>query len=283
MMNAESVKARLKNVAIERGHLYQEELLAYGLERTIYRISISNYMDKFALKGGMFLYALFERDFTRVTTDIDLLAQKLNNEVDSIKKIFEEIFLIEVDDALQYNLKTLQVISTIEFKFYHGINVKIVANLDKTKIPVSIDIGFGDRIYPERVLMEFPVILDMEAPKIYAYSLYSVIAEKFEAIVSLGYANSRYKDFYDIYILHKLRYYECKTDILKKAIEQTCQKRGSIAVISQYEVIMENIQSNQSLQNFWSRYQKEFNYAKDITFENTCNAVLEIMRGFDIL
>lgn len=223
MINAESVKAKLKNQAPKRGHMLQEELTAYGLERTIYRISISKYVDKFTLKGGIFLYALFDGNFTRATTDIDLLAQKTSNEVENIKKIFKEIFLIEVDDALRYDLDSLEVHAITEFKAYHGVDVSIVAYLDRTKIPISIDIGFGDIVYPERVLMDFPVLLEMEVPKIYAYSLNSVIAEKFEAIVSLGYANSRYKDFYDIYILASN--YDFDGTDLKKAIEETFHHR----------------------------------------------------------
>lgn len=178
----------------------------------------------FRLKiSGIFLYALFDGNFTRATTDIDLLAQKTSNEVENIKKIFKEIFLIEVDDALRYDLDSFDVHSIIEFKAYQGVNVSIVAYLDRTKIPISIDIGFGDIVYPERVLMDFPVLLEMDVPKIYAYSLNSVIAEKFEAIVSLGYVNSRYKDFYDIYILASN--YDFDGDELKKAIEETFHHR----------------------------------------------------------
>ena len=92
MINAESVKARLKNQSLKKGHILQEEITIYGLERTIYRISISDYMEKFTLKGGIFLYALFEGNFTRATTDIDLLAQMTSNEVDNMKEIFKEIF-----------------------------------------------------------------------------------------------------------------------------------------------------------------------------------------------
>ncbi|MFV0363256.1 MAG: nucleotidyl transferase AbiEii/AbiGii toxin family protein [Suipraeoptans sp.] len=223
MINAESVKAKLKNQAPKRGHMLQEALTAYGLERTIYRISISEYVEKFTLKGGIFLYALFEGNFTRATTDIDLLAQKTSNEVENIKKIFNEIFLIEVDDALSYDLDSLDVHSITKVKAYHGVNVSIVAYLDKTKIPISIDIGFGDIVYPERVRMDFPVLLKMEVPKIYAYSLNSVIAEKFEAIVALGYVNSRYKDFYDIYILASK--YVFDGNELKNAIEETFHHR----------------------------------------------------------
>ena len=223
MINADSVKAKLKNRARKQGHMLQEVLTAYGLERTIYRISISDYVDKLTLKGGIFLYALFDGSFTRATTDIDLLAQKISNEVGNIKQIFKKIFLIEVDDALRYDLDSLDVHTITEFKAYHGVNISIVAYLDKTKVPISIDIGFGDIVYPERVLMDFPVLLEMEVPKIYAYSLNSVIAEKFEASVSLGYANSRYKDFYDIYIL--CSNYDFDGNELKKAIEETFHHR----------------------------------------------------------
>lgn len=131
--------------------------------------------------------------------------------------------MIEVDDALRYDLDSLGVHAITEFKAYHGVDVSIVAYLDRTKIPISIDIGFGDIVYPERVLMDFPVLLEMEVPKIYAYSLNSVIAEKFEAIVSLGYANSRYKDFYDIYIL--CSNYDFDGNELKNAIEETFHHR----------------------------------------------------------
>ena len=108
---------------------------------------------------------------------------------------------MRLDDPLLYDLDSLSVKSITEFKDYHGVNVTIDAYLDRTKIQVSIDVGFGDVIYPKRVEMDFPVILSEENPRVYAYSLSSSIAKKFEAIVSLGYDNSRFKDFYDIYIL----------------------------------------------------------------------------------
>lgn len=201
MTSAISVKDRLKNQAVASGKTFQEALTAYGLERTIYRLSVSEYVERFTLKGGVFLYALFEGEFARATRDIDLLARNMPNNVENMKKVFENIFSIECDDALRYDLDTLEVIDITEFKEYHGVNVFIVAYLDRTKVLVSTDIGFGDVVYPDRVKMEFPVLLDMDVPKIYAYSISSVISEKFEAIVSLGDANSRYKDFYDIYIL----------------------------------------------------------------------------------
>lgn len=225
MTNATSVKDRLKKQAIEDGKTVQDKLVTFGLERTIYRLSISEYAERFTLKGGIFLYALFEGEYARATMDIDLLAQRIQNDADEMKKIFHDIFSIECDDALRFDLNTLKVINITEFKEYHGVNVSIMGYLERTRIPVSIDIGFGDVVYPERMKMEFPVLLDMEVPEIYAYSIYSVIAEKFEAFVSLGFANGRYKDFYDIYVLADR--YDLNGMELKKAIIETFTHRGT--------------------------------------------------------
>ena len=225
MISAISVKDRLKKQAIEEKQTMQDKIVMYGLERTIYRLSISEYAERFTLKGGIFLYALFNGDYTRATTDIDLLAQCISNDIEEMKKVFKEIFSIKCDDALRFDLNTLDVIYITEFKEYHGVKVSILGHLDKTKVPISIDIGFGDIVYPERMKMDFPVLLDMDIPKVYAYSINSVVAEKFEAFVSLGLANSRYKDFYDIYVLAD-RYNFDGTELMN-AIKETFNHRGT--------------------------------------------------------
>ena len=201
----------------------QDELVTYGLERAIYRLSISEYAERFTLKGGIFLYALFDGNFARATVDIDLLAQHISNDAEEMTKVFQDIFSIKCDDALQFDLESLDVINITEFKEYHGVNVSIMGYLDRTRVSVSIDIGFGDVVYPERMRMTFPVLLDMDAPEVYAYSIYSVIAEKFEAFVSLGLANGRYKDFYDIYVLSAN--YDLNGNELKNAIVETFMHR----------------------------------------------------------
>ena len=200
-MNAESVKARLKNFAVSSGCTFQDALVYYGLERTIYRLSISPYASHFVLKGGIFLYAIFDRKYERATTDVDLLARRISNSAEKMKSVFCDIFAQDVDDALVFDLDSITAEDITEFKEYHGLHISAVAYLNRTRIPIGIDIGFGDVIYPDTVEMEFPVILNMEAPKVNAYSLESSIAEKLEAIVKNGFPNSRYKDFYGIYVL----------------------------------------------------------------------------------
>lgn len=204
MINATSVKDRLKNQATASGRAFQELLLSYGLERTVYRLSMSEYKERFTLKGDIFLYALFDGEFARATRDIDFLAKDMSNSVEDMKKVFEAIFSIECDDALRFDLGTLDVKDITEFKEYHGVSVSIIAYLDRTKVPV---------------------LLDMEVPEIFAYSISSVISEKFEAIVSLGDANSRYKDFYDIFILADR--YDFDGIELKEAIRETFEHRGT--------------------------------------------------------
>ena len=216
-------KARLKNFAVSSGCTFQDALVYYGLERTIYRISVSPYASHFVLKGGIFLYAIFDRKYERATTDVDLLARRISNSAEEMKDVFRNIFAQDTDDALVFDLDSITAEDITEFKEYHGLHISAVAYLDRTRIPIGIDIGFGDVIYPDAVEMEFPVILDMEAPKVNAYSLESSIAEKLEAIVKNGFLNSRYKDFYDIYVLSKK--YPFNYEKLNNAVTETFTNR----------------------------------------------------------
>lgn len=125
MISAASVKDRLKNHAKIDGRTMQDELVTYGLERTIYRLSISKYVERFTLKGGIFLYALFDGNFARATMDIDLLAQRISNDAEEMKSVFQDIFSVECDDALRFDLNSLEVSYITEFKEYHGVNVSL--------------------------------------------------------------------------------------------------------------------------------------------------------------
>lgn len=265
MINTNSVKGKLKNLAKDTGKTMQDALVLYGIERTIYRISISEFSNRFTLKGGIFLYAFFSGDYVRATTDIDLLAQQIPNDVEEMKKVFTSIFALECDDALRYDLNALEVINITEFKEYHGVKVTVFAYLDKTRIPVSIDVGFGDVIYPERVKMEFPTLLDMEAPNVFAYSLVSAISEKFEAFVSLGLANSRYKDFYDIYVLATK--YNIDGNLLQGAIVKTFEHRET--KLEDIVAFEKNFADDTSRQNRWNAFIKKKKVMLKIDLQET--------------
>ena len=269
MRNAESVKARLKNIAKETGRTMQDVLIAYGLERTIMRLTKSNHVENFTLKGGIFLYALMDGDFARATTDIDLLAQGISNDIDKMKEVFCDVFSLKLEDPLRYDLDSLSVKSITEFKDYHGVNVTIDAYLDRTKIQVSIDVGFGDIIYPKRVVMDFPVILSEENPRVYAYSLSSSIAEKFEAIVSLGYDNSRFKDFYDIYILSGK--YDMDGSELMEACKETFGHRHTS--FDDIAVFEDDYASDPVRQSRWKSFAKKKKVQIDVTLKETVEQI----------
>jgi hypothetical protein len=170
------------------------------------------------------LYASYKGDFTRGTADVDLLGQQITNNLVDVRKSFTEIFSIDYpEDGIVFDISTLKAIRITEFKKYPGINISIDGFLDRTKLSVYIDISFGDVVYPKVVQMEYPTLLNHQAPIIQTYSKESVIAEKFQAIVSFGKANSRMKDFYDIYAL--LNSFDFDSQILAEAIKETFENR----------------------------------------------------------
>lgn len=222
----ESVKQRLKNVSNKQGIIFNDILSMYFLERFLYRLSISKYNDNFVLKGGILLYAIIDEDFARKTTDIDLLAQRIDNDASKFNEVIKEICSIETDDPIRFDIDNIVVKNITEFKGeYHGLNVYIPAYLDRTEGRINIDVGFGDIVYPEKIKLVFPSLIDQE-PNIYAYSLETVIAEKLEAIVKLGMLNSRLKDFYDVFAL--IKKFDFDGAILGEAIKETFTHRGTL-------------------------------------------------------
>ena len=269
MRSVASIKDRLKNRSRETGRTLQELFTVYGLERTIYRLSISKYVDNFTLKGGIFLYALFEGNYARATTDIDFLAQKISNEAEDMKAVFTEIFSLEADDPLRFDLDSLDVIPITELKKYPGVNVSVMAYLDRTEIPISIDIGFGDVIVPGKTEMEFPVLLSDDVPRVYAYSLASSIAEKFEAIVSLAYDNSRFKDYYDIYVLAHRHDFEGVE--LADALKETFDNRHtSMNDIVAFE---DGFADDPIRQSRWRSFVKKKKAMLSVTMEETIESI----------
>ncbi|MDD3277985.1 MAG: nucleotidyl transferase AbiEii/AbiGii toxin family protein [Lachnospiraceae bacterium] len=272
-MNANSVKDKLKNFAKETGKTMQDALVLYGLERTLYRLSISEYAERFTLKGGIFLYALFDGEYVRATTDIDLLAQHISNDAEKIKEVFANIFAIECDDALRYDLETLDVQNITEFKEYHGVKATVMAYLDRTRIPVSIDIGFDDVIYPERVEMDFPTILGMDSPRLFGYTMVTSIAEKFEAFVNLGLVNSRYKDFYDIFVLATK--YDIDGNMLQHAIMETFEHRAT--TFDDIVAFDNDFAADQIRQSRWKAFIRKKKVMVNVELQETLDVVMNFL------
>lgn len=224
-MNPASVKARLRNLSIHEGKAYDYLQIHYMIERLLYRLSVSPYASDFVLKGGLLLHAIFE-DKARATRDIDLLARHTSNSLENLKQVFTEICSISSDDAVVYDINTLSVEAIQEEADYHGVRVKVVGYLERSRSMLQFDIGFGDAIVPNPVQMIYPSLLGTDEIMLYAYSTESVIAEKFQAMVYLAQANSRMKDFYDIYMLSTVFDYE--GPILQEALRQTLERRDTM-------------------------------------------------------
>jgi len=223
MISPASVKDRIKKLSREQGTVFQDDLTKYCLERVMFRLSVSKYEKEFILKGGIFLYALFGGNYPRATKDIDFLVMDEKYNKEKIHEIFLEIIKIQSDDGLTFDIDSYSSKLITEFKDYPGVNISFYAFLDKTRIKISIDVGFSDTIYPEKLILDFPTVLNMDTINVYAYSIETVIAEKFESIVQLGNANSRFKDFFDIYELCLTHSFQ--GEILKQAIIETFENR----------------------------------------------------------
>jgi len=219
---AASVRARLMNIARAEKIDFDFLLLRYFQERFLYRLAISEFSDRFILKGGLLLICL-KMPRSRPTKDIDFLAKEVKNDPVEIEHIFRSITAISCNDGVIFNSSSLISEQIKENADYEGIRIKIDATLDQARKKLQMDIGFGDVIIPRAILIEFPTLLDENPPKIRVYSMESIISEKFEAMVKLAMVNSRIKDFYDIYTLSVS--YSFQSDRLKKAIESTFKRR----------------------------------------------------------
>lgn len=269
MNSVPSIKARLTNYAKKTGRTVQEVFTTYIIERVLYRLSISKYADNFTLKGGVLLYGLYMEDFFRSTTDIDLLGIGISNDKNDMKSVFEDILSLSADDPIRFNIDNLEVSDIAEFKQYHGVRISTMAYLDRTRVPVIIDVGFGDIVYPNRMRMDFPTLINDIAPSLYVYSIYSMIAEKTEAIISLGITNSRYKDFYDLFTIPEREDLDGRT--LKNALTETFNNRNtSLDTISAFD---DGFADNYYRQQRWKGFLKSKNVMLQISFSEVVASV----------
>lgn len=259
-----SIKAKLLNIAKQERRNFDSLLMLYIQERWLYRLSQSKYCDNFILKGGLLLFSM-NKFIGRPTKDIDFLVESINNDMENVKKIFSEICRMEYDDGISFEEKSIIVERIKEDAEYEGVRVKITGFLGKAKKQLQLDIGFGDVVVPKPINMMYPSLLGMESPQIKAYSIESIIAEKFEAMITLAELNSRMKDFFDIYNL------SCKYDfegrVLQQAIIETFERR-STSLDEQHvlftEVFAKDIQRNKRWESQLKKYGSEMIKFEDV-------------------
>lgn len=267
-----SVRQRLLNLARERKEDFGLVLGRYGLERFLYRLSVSAHRNLFVLKGALLLQAWTGETY-RPTRDLDLLGKAPHV---SYKKIISEVCSQEVeDDGLSFLTQRIRVERIRDEEAYEGVRVLLEAALGNVRIPLQIDVGLGDVIVPAPEELEFPTLLEFSAPKLNAYPKESVVAEKFEAVVKLGLANSRMKDFYDLLVLAQR--FEFENATLAAAIQATFETRRTSLPSSLPLAFSADFWRSPNKQTQWKAFLRKSGLNANSSLEETIRIVREFV------
>lgn len=245
-----SVRAKLLDIARQRDQAFDVVLTMFVLERLLFRLSDSRFSDRFVLKGAMLL-ATWLPDFHRVTRDLDLLGYG-SSVPEEVAEIFCEVAGIKCPDGVEFDVEGIRVEQIREEQDYGGLRLRTTATLSDARIPVIVDIGFGDAVVPGLRDIEYPALLDFPAPKIRAYAPETVVAEKFQAMVVLGRVNSRMKDFYDVWMLS--RTFDFNRDSLAQAIASTFRRRGTEIPVQLPDALTQNFGLEPTKVNQWRSF-----------------------------
>ena len=272
--NANSFKAKIKNISKDKGIPAQQVQQQYLIEQVLKLISTSSYRDSFIVKGGYLIGQMIGLD-KRTTMDLDVTLKGTEMSRENLIDIFEEI-LCSKTDGFSFSVDKLEPIRQDDE--YGGFSLKLNATFDTLKEVVFIDITTGDKITPREITYSMTSIFTNESIKIWTYNLETVLAEKLETIISRGLASTRPRDRYDLFTLYKLRKEEINLEVLKNALENTAEKRKSKEIIYNWEEQVREIELSDYQKELWIRYQRQFKYAKDISFDNSVQVIKEIMQ-----
>ncbi|MCK4796606.1 MAG: nucleotidyl transferase AbiEii/AbiGii toxin family protein [Spirochaetes bacterium] len=267
--NIKSIQDRLRNIAKKLNIDFSFILRLYFHERILYRISISKYKTSFILKGGLLL-TIFNISSFRPTKDVDLLGKNVSGNEQEILNIFKKILsadMLKIDGIL-FNIKSMTITKIREDNIYEGLRLSMNGSLGNIKEKITIDIGFGDIITPNPLMIEYPAFLENKPIKLFAYNYETVIAEKIEACCKLGFLTSRMKDFYDILFL--LRNKDINYTVMEKAINTTFKQRETSKNL--YTTILNNDFIKEK-QRHWASFLSKIKHDEKITFEKVINFI----------
>lgn len=271
--NANSFKAKIKNMAKDRGIPAQQLQQNFLIEQVLKLIAKSSYKDSFIVKGGYLIGQLIGLD-KRTTMDLDVTLKGTTLSQENLISIFEEI-LSDSDDVFSFEVDKLEPIRQDDE--YGGFSLKLNATFDTLREVVFIDITTGDKITPREITYSMPSLFKNETIEVWTYNLETVLAEKLETIISRGVASTRPRDRYDLFTLYHIRKDEINFDVLREALANTVEKRGSKEAIDIWESQLNSIETDEYQKQLWTRYQRQFKYAQDISFEKSVQNVRELM------
>jgi len=276
--NANSFKAKIKNIAKEKGIPAQQIQQNYLIEQVLRLISKSDYRTSFIVKGGYLIGNMIGID-KRTTMDLDMTLKGTDLSETTLIDIFEKI-LGGSDDGFKFVVDSLKPIRKDDD--YGGFEVKINATFDALREVVFIDVTRGDKITPKEIEYSVKSIFSGDDIKILSYNLETVLAEKLETIISRGEGGTRPRDRYDLFTIWRLRKDEVNLEVLKEALENTVAKRGTSEEIENWKLQLEVIRDSDYQKSLWERYQRSFKYAVEIGFEESVDAVGVIMDNINV-
>lgn len=272
-MNKDSLKAKARNLA-QKYNLNSRYIIQNVMfESLLKRISISKYKENIIIKGGFLLSSIFGYD-QRSTMDMDATLKGLNLNKEEVSKIIGNLINIDIDDGVRFEIFSIKNIR-LEKK-YPGFKIHLLAYLDNLRTHLMIDITTGDIITLKEIDYEYNTIFGNEIINIMAYNVETIVAEKFEAVISRNIVNSRMKDYYDLYMFVTLKWDSINKKILVKAIKNTCTNRGSTEFLNNSSYYIDLISKNENFKDLWIDYQSKNEYAKNISFEGTIKAIEKI-------
>ena len=258
---ARQLKDLIRNLSREKSADAQLLMRNYMMERFLERISLSEYRDKFILKGGMLVAAMVGLD-ARSTMDLDATVKGANVNVEDIENLISAIVSVPIDDGVKFQLKSISEI--MDEAEYPGIRVSMTTTFDGVVTPLKIDISTGDAITPKEVRYSFKLMLEDRSIDIWAYNLETVLAEKLETIITRTTTNTRMRDFYDIYILDQLHGNTLNRQTLYDALLATAKKRGTERHLAEAVDVLNEVESSPVMQKLWESYRRKFSYAADL-------------------
>ena len=270
MISSESLKDKIRNIAISKNLRSQEVLQMFFFERFLERLSGSEYKYNFIIKGGLLISSMIGID-NRTTMDMDTTIKGVALKEDIIRNVISKIINTEVDDGIEFEITGISHIR--EEDEYENFRVNLIAEFGKIKNDMKIDITTGDAITPKEMEYLYPCMFQNESIRVLAYPLETILAEKYESIIKRNIATTRMRDFYDLYNLYNLRKEEIDFDILKQAIISTSNRRESLSLIKEAMEIIEDIKEDYYLKELWKVYLADNLYVGDLDFLETVKIV----------
>lgn len=269
--NAMSFKAKIKQIASQKGITTQQVQQNYLIEVFLSKLALSQHRDKFIIKGGYLIGGIVGLDL-RATMDLDTTIKGFELTPDNLLSIAKEVVSVPTEESFTLEVDGVEEIR--ETDDYPGYRLKMIATFERIKEPVTIDVTTGDAITPKEIDFNFNKIFSNERIELLSYPLETVLAEKLETILSRGIATTRPRDFYDVYILFKLKGDLINYTTLNQALENTKEKRKSTFELSSYATILDEIKNSEFQQDLWKKYQKQYAYAQSVDFDE----LFEVMK-----